>query len=99
MIDRKRNLIKTLKALGQETRFDILELLDNLPFRVGEISESLNLNLTTISQHLNILENSGLISKVQEGREKFCFSTDKARRILRFLEENAKRSQGEENES
>jgi len=96
LIDRKRNLIKTLKALGQETRFEILELLDNLPLRVGEISESLNLNLTTISQHLNILENSDLILRVQEGREKFCFRTSKATRILRFLEENAKRSQEKE---
>jgi DNA-binding transcriptional ArsR family regulator len=54
---------KMLKALSTETRQEIIKMLLKRPYTASELSKMLNRHVTTITEHLNILEKSGLISK------------------------------------
>ena len=52
---------KMLKALSTETRQEIIKMLLKRPYTASELSKMLNRHVTTITEHLNILEKSGLI--------------------------------------
>ncbi len=54
-------LIKILKALGDETRLRILNLLTNAELCVCEIQYSLNTTQSNTSRHLKTLSNAGLV--------------------------------------
>ena len=63
--------VRMLSALAQHTRFSVFRLLmkagpDGLP--AGKIAESLAVPQNTLSTHLNVLSNTGLISSRREGR-------------------------------
>lgn len=67
----KKKALNALSALSQETRLDTFRLLikagpDGL--FAGNISEELNVLQNTMSSHLAILENAGLIVKTRQGR-------------------------------
>lgn len=55
------DLISIMKALGDETRLRILNLLSKDELCVCEIEHLLNLNQSNASRHLNKLSNSGLV--------------------------------------
>lgn len=54
-------LMQILKALSEETRVRILNLLMNEELCVGEIEYLLNINQSNASRHLSALKNSALI--------------------------------------
>jgi DNA-binding transcriptional ArsR family regulator len=54
---------KTLKAISTETRQEIVKLLSERPHTASELSKKLNKHVTTVSEHLDILERSGLIRR------------------------------------
>ena len=54
-------LIQILKALSDETRVRILNLLMNNELCVGEIEVLLNINQSNASRHLSTLKNAALI--------------------------------------
>lgn len=56
------------KALSDRNRLRILLMLRTRPLCVCEISEVLNIALSTISSHLKILKNTGLIEDEKDGR-------------------------------
>ncbi|MFC1809709.1 ArsR/SmtB family transcription factor [Candidatus Omnitrophota bacterium] len=56
-----------LKALGHPIRLQMVEALMMDECNVNEIVERLNLPQSTISQHLGILKNRGIISPRKEG--------------------------------
>jgi ArsR family transcriptional regulator, arsenate/arsenite/antimonite-responsive transcriptional repressor len=61
-------LAKMLKALGNPVRFQIIEFLaDKQTCITGEIVEFANLAQSTVSQHLKVLREAGLISGEIEG--------------------------------
>ncbi|KLO21002.1 transcriptional regulator [Marinitoga sp. 1197] len=60
------------KALSHPTRLRILKLLNEKKCNVIDISEELSLTQSSVSQHLKILENSGIIKKEKEGNVVFC---------------------------
>jgi ArsR family transcriptional regulator len=64
-IDMKTRL---LKALANETRLKILELLSKREMCVCELTVALDLTQPTASHHLNILENMGLIKDKKIGK-------------------------------
>ncbi|PPD00624.1 MAG: transcriptional regulator [Hyphomicrobium sp.] len=63
--------LSALSALAQATRLDIFRLLithepDGLP--AGDIAQRLDVPQTTLSSHLSILANSGIIHGERNGR-------------------------------
>ncbi len=61
-------LSKMFKALGDETRLGIVNLLRTREMCVCEIMAALNLTQPTASHHLMILENAGLVKDRKEGK-------------------------------
>lgn len=55
-------LIQILKALSDETRVRILNLLSTSELCVGEIENLLNINQSNASRHLSTLKNASLIT-------------------------------------
>ncbi|UXV34959.1 autorepressor SdpR family transcription factor [Staphylococcus sp. IVB6181] len=56
------------KALSDETRRKILELLKDETLTAGEIANHFNMSKPSISQHLKILKYSGLILSEKKGQ-------------------------------
>jgi len=63
-----------LKALSTDTRQEIIKLLAKRPYTASELSSLLNKHITTITEHLSVLENSGLIKK-KESTNKWVYYT------------------------
>ena len=59
------------KALGDDTRQKILKMLQEREMCVSDIVESFNISQPTISHHLNILKNVGLVKSRKEGKLMF----------------------------
>lgn len=59
---------KTFKALSDPTRRQILELLRRGPKSAGEISEQFGTSGATISHHLSVLKDAGLVSDEKRGK-------------------------------
>lgn len=56
------------KALNDETRREILELLKVKDLSAGEIAEYFNISKPSISHHLDILKRADLISSEKKGQ-------------------------------
>ncbi|MGB8453288.1 MAG: autorepressor SdpR family transcription factor [Anaerocolumna sp.] len=56
------------KALADPTRRKILELLSENDRNAGEIADYFNISKPSISHHLSILKNAGLISDERQGQ-------------------------------
>lgn len=56
------------KALSDETRQKILDMLQQREMCVSDIVESFNVSQPTVSHHLNILKNVGLVESRKEGK-------------------------------
>ncbi|MCI8888969.1 MAG: winged helix-turn-helix transcriptional regulator [Hungatella sp.] len=59
---------KTFKALSDQTRRDILNLLKDGPVTAGEIGDHFSVSGATISHHLSILKDAGLILDDRQGK-------------------------------
>jgi DNA-binding transcriptional ArsR family regulator len=58
----------TFKALAHPLRRDIVERLSGGMATVGEATQDLGVSKPTISRHLKLLEEAGVVSRVVEGR-------------------------------
>jgi DNA-binding transcriptional ArsR family regulator len=54
-------VIETLAALGEPSRFRIIELLRTGPRPVNDIGERLHLTQPQVSKHLRVLKDAGLV--------------------------------------
>src|SRR5258705_13427583 len=54
-------MIKTLKALGEPNRFQIVELWRGGPRPVGDMVDRLHLRQPQVSKHLRVLSEAGLV--------------------------------------
>ena len=59
---------QTFKALSDDNRRRILNLLKNGPMTAGEITEQFPVSGATISHHLSILKEAGLILDDRQGK-------------------------------
>lgn len=57
------------KALSDETRQSIVHFLKSEPLSVNEIVERLNLAQPTVSHHLNILKQAGVVITERRGKQ------------------------------
>ncbi|MDN6751363.1 MAG: metalloregulator ArsR/SmtB family transcription factor [Staphylococcus equorum] len=62
------NFQKTFKALADSTRREILELLKEERKTAGEIVAEFEYTGATISRHLSILKEAGLVSGFRSGK-------------------------------
>ena len=56
------------KALAHPLRREIVERLSRGPATVGEVSHDFGVSKPTISRHLKLLEEAGVVSRVIDGR-------------------------------
>lgn len=67
------NLNALFKALNDPTRREILELLKEKDLTAGEIADQFNISKPSISHHLDLLRQAGLVVSVKEGQF-ICYS-------------------------
>lgn len=63
---------KVFKALADPTRLRILSIIESESMMITGIVEKFNLSQPTVSYHIRILENAGLVKTVKKGREVYC---------------------------
>jgi DNA-binding transcriptional ArsR family regulator len=56
-------------ALAHPLRREILERLSAGPATVGEVSHGFGVSKPTVSRHLRLLEEAGVVSRVVDGRQ------------------------------
>tara|TARA_R110001583_G_scaffold125143_1_gene276649 strand:- start:772 stop:1026 length:255 start_codon:yes stop_codon:yes gene_type:complete len=56
------------KALNDETRRQILELLKEKDLTAGEIADAFNISKPSISHHLDILKRANLVTSIKKGQ-------------------------------
>ncbi len=72
-----------LKAIGADTRIDILKALSQRQKTQSELAEELKLSVPTVLEHLNHLEKVGLVQKKDEGRKwKYYFLTPVGKKMI-----------------
>ena len=58
---------KTLAALADPTRREILDRLREVPISVGALAAGLPVSRPAVSQHLRVLKDAGLVRERREG--------------------------------
>jgi len=59
----------TLKALSNDTRQEIIKLLNKRPHTASELSKKMGKHITTIIEHLEILEKANIIQRRNNGNK------------------------------
>ena len=82
-----KELVKILKALGNERRLDILRrIAKSRQMSVGGLSEQIDLSFRSVSKHLSVLANAGLVEAKQISLSRYYFiSPDFPKQFLKFL--------------
>ena len=81
-----RQTERIIKGFANHRRLEILELLNKEPeLSVAEISEKLDINLKTASEHIRRLAIAGLVLKRSDSLNVRHRLTDRAKTILKFL--------------
>ena len=79
---------EALRALAEPHRRTILRLVARDEVAAGDIAAAFDLNRTTISQHLTVLKNAGLLSERRDGTRRLYRARPEALQGLRsFLDE------------
>jgi DNA-binding transcriptional ArsR family regulator len=63
---------RVFHALGDPTRRAILEKLSEGPLSVSRLAMPLDITLTAVAQHLQVLEEGGLVHTEKTGRVRTC---------------------------
>lgn len=63
---------RVFHALGDPTRRAIVDMLSARPHSVSKLAAPLNITLTAVAQHLQILEETGLVRTEKVGRVRTC---------------------------
>ncbi len=64
----KRETVNFFKALSDPSRIRIIKMLETRELCVCEIREVLGLSTSTVSKHLSILRDAGLIADSKDGK-------------------------------
>ena len=72
MLRKKPDIDRVFHALGDPTRRAILEKLSEGPISVSRLAEPLDISLAAVVQHLQVLEESGLVQTEKAGRVRTC---------------------------
>lgn len=69
---KKPHIDRVFHALGDPSRRAILEKLSRGPISVSRLAEPLSITLAAVVQHLQVLEESGLVQTEKAGRVRTC---------------------------
>jgi DNA-binding transcriptional ArsR family regulator len=72
MPDKKTSIHRVFHALGDPTRRIIMEKLSAGPVSVSHLADPLKMSLAAVVQHLQVLEESGLVRTEKTGRVRTC---------------------------
>src|ERR1700730_17529339 len=72
MPKKKPDIDRVFHALGDPTRRAIMEKLSEGPISVSRLAEPLAITLAAVIQHLQVLEESGLVQTEKAGRVRTC---------------------------
>lgn len=61
------NLDRTLAALADPDRRQVIDLLRERPLRAGELAEAVQISFPAMSRHLKTLRESGLVEEDRDG--------------------------------
>lgn len=67
-----QDLDLVFKALGDQTRRDLLARLSEGPAMVTELAKPFDMSLPAVGKHLRVLENAGLVERSINGRVHQC---------------------------
>ena len=88
MNDKRRSRCETraavLKALAHPTRLFMIEELAVKSYCVCELTEMIGRDVSTVSKHLSILRNAGLVNVEKKGKQ--VFYSLRMRCVLNFLD-------------
>ncbi len=70
-INKKETILQMLKALGDDSRLTLLQLLASGERSVGDLAEQVNLGEPTVSHHLARLREVGLVTLRMAGNQRF----------------------------
>jgi DNA-binding transcriptional ArsR family regulator len=73
-----------LKSLAHPTRLFLVEKLAEKSYGVNELTEMIGADISTVSKHLSILKNAGLITDEKHGKQ--VFYSLRMRCALNFLD-------------
>jgi DNA-binding transcriptional ArsR family regulator len=68
----KPDIDRLFHALGDPSRRAIMEKLSEGPLTVSRLAEPLDITLAAVVQHLQVLEESGLVRTEKVGRVRTC---------------------------
>ena len=68
MADEKANIDRIFHALGDRTRRELVERISLAPISVSSLAKPFGMSLAAVVQHLQILENCGLVRSEKVGR-------------------------------
>lgn len=78
--------VRFFKVLGQPHRLRIVGLLSNRPHTVEQLAEALDLGVSTVSHHLSLLADAGLVSARAESYYRvYRLNTDVLTKMARAL--------------
>ena len=66
------------QAMADPVRRDIVQLLSQQPLTINAVAEHFDVSRPAISKHLKILNECGIITLEQKGRERYCLLQPKA---------------------
>ena len=69
---KKLEIDRVFQALGDPTRRAMMERLTGGPMSVSRLAEPLAITLAAVVQHLQVLEESGLVQTEKVGRVRTC---------------------------
>lgn len=81
-------LCEELRVFGEESKFEILQMLKDEGACGKEIAEKMNLDAATVSRHLSVLQKCGLIYKERREGRNIYFRTNQGeiRNLLELLQ-------------
>ena len=65
----EHRLDNVLHAIADQTRRAILDRLTAGPTRVTDVAAQFAISLNAVSKHIKVLEQAGLVRRMQQGRE------------------------------
>lgn len=76
------------QAIADPTRREILCLIAKEPLNLNSIAKNFNMSRPAISQHIKVLDESGLVVMRKKGRQRFChIRPQKMKEVDKWLEQ------------
>jgi len=80
--------VTAFKALSDETRLKILDMLSCGELCACEILEAFSISQSTLSYHMKILSDCGLVSAVRDGAwMRYSLNKDRTEQIIKLLKD------------